>query len=75
MLENVRAATDKPLCVGFGVSTPAHVAQIAGIADGVVIGSALVDFLHKHSGNGEADVRELVRAWKAATRRDGWEQA
>ena len=35
-LTQVRAVTDKPLCVGFGISTPAHVAQVVGMADGAV---------------------------------------
>ena len=39
----VRAATDLPICVGFGVRTPEHAAEIARSADGVVVGSAIVD--------------------------------
>jgi tryptophan synthase alpha chain len=38
----VRAATDLPLAVGFGISTPEQVAQVARIADGVIVGSALI---------------------------------
>ncbi len=38
----VRAATDKPLAVGFGIATPEQAAQVAQIADGVIVGSALV---------------------------------
>lgn len=70
-LAQIRRNTDKPLCVGFGISTPAHVAQVAAIADGAVIGSALVDFLHTHadSPTRDADLRRLVRAWKDGTRR------
>jgi tryptophan synthase alpha chain len=71
LLARVRAATDKPLCVGFGVSRPEHVRQIAACADGAVIGSALVDFLHgsaEEGGRGEA-LGALVRSWKQATRR------
>lgn len=41
----VRAATTLPLAVGFGISTPEQVRAVAGIADGVVVGSALVDVL------------------------------
>lgn len=43
-LRRVRAQTSVPLAVGFGVSTPEHAGQIAGMgADAVVVGSALVD--------------------------------
>jgi tryptophan synthase alpha chain len=38
----LRAATTLPVCVGFGVSRPEHAAAIARIADGVVVGSAIV---------------------------------
>lgn len=38
----VRAVTDLPLAVGFGISTPAQAARVAGVADGVIVGSALV---------------------------------
>jgi len=73
LLKSIRSATDKPLCVGFGVSTPAHVAQIAGAADGAVIGSALVDFLHKNASDPDrnAKLTELVSGWKAGTKKLG----
>ena len=38
----LRAATPLPVCVGFGVSRPEHAAAVARIADGVVVGSAIV---------------------------------
>jgi tryptophan synthase alpha chain len=38
----LRGATSLPICVGFGVSTPAQAATIGRIADGVVVGSAIV---------------------------------
>ena len=69
LLTRIRAATDKPLCVGFGISTPAHVAQVLEIADGAVIGSALVRFLYDSRDNPEQgqELRRLVSSWKAAT--------
>ncbi|HEX5273961.1 MAG TPA: tryptophan synthase subunit alpha [Candidatus Rubrimentiphilum sp.] len=39
----LRAATKKPLAVGFGISTRAQVDAVRGLADGVIVGSALVD--------------------------------
>ena len=38
----IRAHSPLPIAVGFGISTPAHVAEIARVADGVVVGSAIV---------------------------------
>jgi tryptophan synthase alpha chain len=42
-IERLRPATDRPLAVGFGISTAAHVAAIGAVADGVIIGSAFID--------------------------------
>ena len=41
-VERVRAVTDKPLAVGFGISTPDQAARVAAMADGVIVGSALI---------------------------------
>ncbi len=43
LVERLRPLVDKPLAVGFGVSTPAHASAIARYADGVITGSALID--------------------------------
>jgi tryptophan synthase alpha chain len=71
LLKTIREATDKPLCVGFGISTPQHVAQVAAVADGAVIGSALVDFLDKNAADPARDQKltELVTGWKTGTKR------
>lgn len=44
-LRRIRAVTALPVAVGFGISTPAHVAVAARWADGVVVGSAVIDAL------------------------------
>jgi tryptophan synthase alpha chain len=44
-LRRLRALTATPIAVGFGVSTPAHARLLAKDADGVVVGSALIDAL------------------------------
>ncbi len=44
-VQAVRAATLLPIAVGFGISTPEQARAVGGIADGVVVGSALVDVL------------------------------
>jgi tryptophan synthase alpha chain len=41
-VRQLKGLTDRPVCVGFGISTPAHVAQLRGVADGAIVGSALV---------------------------------
>ena len=64
----VRAVTDVPVAVGFGVSTPEQAATVARIADGVVVGSALVERL---GAEGVEGARAFVRALRRATVRDG----
>lgn len=54
-LKAVRQLTDLPLAVGFGISQPEHVAPLRGIADGVIVGSALVKYFEQM---GDADKRE-----------------
>ncbi len=41
-LKSLRTQSDLPLAVGFGISRPEHVASLAGVADGVIVGSAMV---------------------------------
>jgi tryptophan synthase alpha chain len=46
-LSRVRQHTDLPLVVGFGISTAEHVAQVAPIADGAIVGSALINHIEQ----------------------------
>ena len=41
-VRQLKRLTDKPVCVGFGISTPAQAASVARVADGVIVGSALI---------------------------------
>lgn len=58
----LKAATDLPVAVGFGVRTPEQAAAIAAHADGVVVGSALVEIVGKHGIDAPAHLRELTAA-------------
>jgi len=60
-IARVRAATPLPVAVGFGISTPAQAATVAGLADGVVVGSALVDVLGNHGVAGAAGFLRTLR--------------
>lgn len=50
----LRADTAKPVCVGFGISTPEHVRSVCSVADGAIIGSAIVRRLTESVTNGDA---------------------
>ncbi len=68
LLARIRSQTDKPLAVGFGISTPEHVRQVTQWANGAVVGSALVNAIAK-AGGPAPEIAGLVRALKAGTRR------
>ena len=66
----IRRISDIPVCVGFGVSTPEHAARVGAYADGVVVGSALVDRIAS-AGSPDAAVEaaaEFVEGLKAPLR-------
>ncbi len=58
----LKAATDLPVAVGFGVRTPEQARDIARVADGVVVGSALVDLVAQHGENAPQFIREATAA-------------
>ncbi len=62
----LKAHTDLPVAVGFGVRTPEQAANIARVADGVVVGSALVELVAEHGLNAAGALREYVASLKAA---------
>ncbi|MDG2002186.1 MAG: tryptophan synthase subunit alpha [Novosphingobium sp.] len=58
----LKAATNLPVAVGFGVRTPEQASAIAKVADGVVVGSALVELVGQHGANAGGPLRELTAA-------------
>ena len=65
----VRGLTQLPVCVGFGISKPEHVRRVCEVADGAVVGSAVVEKLHNEwkGGKGRDSIVEFVRELKRAT--------
>jgi tryptophan synthase alpha chain len=67
-LRKLRRRIKLPIAVGFGISTPQQAAAVAGVADGVIVGSHLVRLIEEHGGDRdlpvrlEARVRELAQA-------------
>jgi tryptophan synthase alpha chain len=62
-VELVRSSVELPVAVGFGISTPRQAAQVGSVADGVVVGSALVQTLESE---GLESARTFVEALRAA---------
>lgn len=62
----LKAGTDMPIAVGFGVRTPEQASSIAAHADGVVVGSAIVDIVGQYGADAAPHVREKVASLRAA---------
>ncbi|MBI3895718.1 MAG: tryptophan synthase subunit alpha [Acidobacteria bacterium] len=61
LLRRLRIYTSLPIAVGFGISRPEHLAELAPLAEGVVVGSALVRCIEEHPENPAQQVAELAR--------------
>jgi tryptophan synthase alpha chain len=64
-IARLRPATPLPLAVGFGISTAAHVAAVGAVADGVIVGSALID---AYAGSRGAEAARKAGAYAASLR-------
>ncbi|MEC3911504.1 tryptophan synthase subunit alpha [Sphingobium sp. CR2-8] len=65
-VEKLKAATDLPVAVGFGVRGPEQAAAIGRIADGVVVGSAIVDIIGSHGDASAPFVQDFVATLRDA---------
>ncbi|MGB3477780.1 MAG: tryptophan synthase subunit alpha [bacterium] len=63
-IKNMRQATDKPIAVGFGISSPEQIVSLREEVDGVIIGSRIIEAMRK-----KEDLKIVVRNLKEATRR------
>lgn len=64
----VRQHTTTPICVGFGITTPAQAAEVAKSADGVIVGSAIVKQVELYVASPAAAVTEFTRPLIEATK-------
>ena len=53
----VRAVTDLPLAVGFGISRPEHVAELGRQVEAVVVGSAIVELIERNRDNASLEIQ------------------
>ena len=72
LVARIKRVTETPVCVGFGVSTPEQAAHVARLADGVIVGSAVVNRIgaaaspERAVADASGFVRELAEAVHAA---------
>ena len=69
----LRLVTTKPICVGFGIGRPEQVASIGKLADGVIVGSAIVRVVEEHASSPAlvSKVGDFIAALKAPLRAPG----
>lgn len=67
-VSRIKRSTDIPVAVGFGVRTPEQASEIARVADGVVVGSALVELVAEHGDDAPAKLRTLASSLAEALR-------
>lgn len=66
LCEKIRAYTNIPICVGFGIGTPEQAAEAVKVADGAIVGSAIVQIVKEYGAAADQALYAYVRAMKAA---------
>lgn len=67
IIDLAKSVTDVPCAVGFGINTPEQAQQIAHVADGVIVGSAIVKIIAKYGTEAGPHIYDYVKAMKEAT--------
>lgn len=66
IIKVVREKTDIPCAIGFGISTPEQAKKMSEIADGVIVGSAIIKLIEKYGRESEKAVGEYIKSMKEA---------
>ena len=61
IIEEIRAVTDTPVAVGFGINTPEQASRYAAMADGVIVGSAIVKIIEQYGEDAGKYIYEYVK--------------
>lgn len=69
IVEAIRRNTEIPCAIGFGISTPEQAARMAGLADGVIVGSAIVRLIEKYGRQAPEYVGRYVKEMKDVIRK------
>ena len=65
LVSRLRKHSALPVCVGFGVSTPEHARQVASVADGVIVGSAIVAIVEREGASAGPALEGFVRSLRS----------
>ncbi|MDE6312983.1 MAG: tryptophan synthase subunit alpha [Lachnospiraceae bacterium] len=66
MIDLVKKTTDIPCAVGFGIATPEQAQKMVQVADGAIVGSAIVKIIAEHGKDSEQPVYDYVKSMKEA---------
>lgn len=66
IVSKIREVTDVPCAIGFGISNPEQAKKMAGIADGAIVGSAIIKIIDKYGKDSAGPVGEYVKSMKDA---------
>lgn len=66
MIKSIKEVTDVPCAIGFGINNPQQVREMSEIADGVIVGSAIVKIIEKHGNNAKEELFKYVSEMKNA---------
>ncbi len=66
MVQHVKAVTDTPVAVGFGISTPEQAKKMAALSDGAIVGSAIVKLVAKYGKEAALYITDYVKDMKEA---------
>ena len=66
IVESIRKVTDVPCAIGFGISTPEQAKAMAAVADGAIVGSAIVKIVAQYGNESPAEVYKYVKSMKDA---------
>lgn len=61
IVKEIKAVTDVPVAIGFGISTPEQAGKMAKASDGAIVGSAIVKIVAKHANSSSAEVYKYVK--------------
>lgn len=61
LVDEIKKCTDTPVAVGFGIHTREQIEEYQQIADGVIVGSAIVNIIAEHGENAEPEISKFIR--------------
>lgn len=68
IINDIKTVSDVPVAIGFGINTVEQVKQFSTIADGVIVGSAIVNIIKEHGNNANIPIYEYVEKMSAPTK-------